>query len=92
VDAGELWRIGQRGWPARYPLVQFPNAPLALGLAGSLAASLLDGASRDVARVVSVAGLVVWALLEVTRGDNAFRRLLGAGFLTYTVVRAASGS
>lgn len=92
MDARGLWRSAQRGWPARYPLVQAPNAPLAVGLGGTVITPLLDGTSHDVARVVTTAAFVVWALLEVTRGDNAFRRVLGAGVLTYLAVRAANAA
>jgi hypothetical protein len=88
----DLWRRGQRGWPAAYPLVQFPNVPLGVGLVGSVVARVVeDGAVHDVARVVAVAGLAAWAALELAQGVNAFRRVLGAGFLVYLAVGAATG-
>ena len=39
------WRRGQRGWPASFPLVQFPNAPLVVALGAWLVAALTDGAA-----------------------------------------------
>ena len=30
----EGWRRGQHGWPARFPVLQLPNAPLIVALAG----------------------------------------------------------
>jgi hypothetical protein len=83
----DLWRRAQHGWPARYPVVQFPNAPLLVALAASLAGRVLHGGSHDAARVVSYAGLAAWAGLELTQGVNAVRRLAGAGVLAYVAVR-----
>jgi hypothetical protein len=75
VRAG--WARGQKGWPARYPLVQFPNAPLLLSLLASVVHRLADGTLADHAWVVSRLALAVWAWEELVRGDNAVRRVLG---------------
>ena len=83
-----LWRRAQHGWPASFPVVQFPNAPLIVALVASLVGHLSSGTLHDVARVVSLLGLIVWAALEVASGANWLRRLLGAGFLAYLAVRA----
>ena len=83
----EIYRRGQQGWPPRFVLVQLPNAPLWVGLGGSaLAAVVDDGVVHDGARIVATAGLVVWAIMELTQGVNWFRRVLGAGFLVYLLV------
>ncbi|HMJ37221.1 MAG TPA: hypothetical protein VK501_25175 [Baekduia sp.] len=83
----ELWRRGQRGWPAPYPLVQLPNVPLIVALVAAALSRLVDGAAHDVARVVFYAALAVWAADELARGSNAFRRALGAAVLAYLAVR-----
>ena len=83
-----LWRRAQHGWPARFPIVQFPNAPLIVALVASVVGHLSSGTLHDIARVVSVLGLVTWAALELIGGANWVRRLLGAGFLAYLAVRA----
>jgi hypothetical protein len=36
-----LWQRAKHGWPARYPLVQFPNVPLLVAVAGLLVAGML---------------------------------------------------
>jgi hypothetical protein len=83
----ELWRRGQEGWPPRFVLVQLPNAPLWVGLGGSVvAAASGDGVVHDGARVIATAGFAVWAALELLQGVNWFRRALGAGFLVYLLV------
>jgi hypothetical protein len=84
--ARDLWRRGQRGWPERFPLVQLPNAPLIVALAGAAAARVTDGTVHDVARAVGEVGLIMWALMEIAQGANWFRRLLGAVVLVFVVV------
>ena len=83
----ELWRRGQEGWPSRFVLVQFPNAPLLVGLGTGVVAGATDGgAVHDAARVGATAGLGVWAIMELAQGVNWFRRGLGAAFLVYLIV------
>ncbi len=78
------WRRGQRGWPAAYPVAQFPNAPLATaGIASLVAARAGSGDVRAYAGAASRVALAVWGADELMRGDNAWRRILG----TVTVVR-----
>ncbi len=88
TDLRALWRRAQHGWPARFPVVQFPNAPLLVALAAAVVGRLSSGTLHDVARTVSGLALAVWAALELARGTNWLRRLLGAGFLVYLAVKA----
>jgi hypothetical protein len=67
----ELWRRGQEGWPSRFVVVQFPNAPLLVGLLGVVVGI----------RWLATIGLCVWAVLELLQGVNWFRRVLGLTFL-----------
>lgn len=83
----ELWRRGQGGWPARYPLVQAPNAPLLFALAGWLTAAATDGDVHAFARAAFYAGLAAWAWEELTDGVNLVRRALGAAGLVYVVIK-----
>lgn len=82
-----LWQRGQHGWPAAYPVAQFPNAPLGLALAGSVVAALTTGPAHAYARGVVYAGLAAWAWEELTGGVNAFRRVLGAAGIVYVAIR-----
>ena len=86
---GELWKRGQHGWPARFPLVQFPNAPLLVALGGLLVAALTDDSAHDYARGAFYAGLAGWAWMELLSGVNWARRVIGAGGIVYVVVRIA---
>jgi hypothetical protein len=89
VTAAELWRRGQMGWPRRFPVVQFPNPPLLVALAGwGISASTADTAYQ-VGRAMFTLGLAVWAGEELVAGVNWFRRLLGAGALVWIVATVA---
>jgi hypothetical protein len=91
VDIAAAWRRGQQGWPSRFVLVQFPNLPLIVSLAGSVVARVADGRAGDYGEAVSRLGLAIFAYLELTAGVNWFRRLLGAGVLVWLVVTLGRG-
>jgi len=82
-------RLTTLGFPQRYPLVQFPNLPLIVGLLAGVAASQLTGLEQAYARALAYLGIAIWAYLELLSGSNLFRRLLGLAFAIVTVVRLA---
>jgi hypothetical protein len=82
--------LTKKSWPARFPLVQFPNLPLIAGLLGSFVGSVSHGALHAHATAVFYLGLGLWAGEEALSGVNWFRRALGIGFLVYLVARLAS--
>jgi hypothetical protein len=84
---GDRWRRRQRGWPASFPLAQFPNAPLIVAAGGWLIAALTDGSVHAYARAAFYAGLAAWAWGELAGGVNWVRRALGAAGLVYVVVK-----
>jgi len=87
ATVGDLWRRGQHGWPASFPVAQFPNAPLLLALGGAAVAAATDDSVQAYARATFYAGLTAWAWEELADGANWFRRALGAGGLVYVVVK-----
>jgi hypothetical protein len=89
MSATTIWQRAQRGWPASFPLVQFPNPPLILALTGMLVAELATGSVQDYGRATFYAGLAAWAWLELTSGVNWARRVLGVAGLVFVVVRVA---
>ncbi len=64
-------------------IAQFPNVPLAVFLVAALLRWLVDpaGGLRTVLEVLAALGLVWWAVDEVVRGVNPWRRLLGGAVL-----------
>jgi hypothetical protein len=64
----------------RIVIGQWPNAPLVVWLVASAARALsgLDGAWGTALRVVATLALGWWAVDEIARGVNPWRRLLGA--------------
>src|SRR3954454_22218379 len=86
----DRWRRGQRGWPASFPLVQFPNAPLLAALVAWLVAALTERSVHAYARAAFYAGLAAWAWEELADGANWVRRSLGAAGLVYVVVKVGA--
>jgi hypothetical protein len=84
-------RLTQVGLPRRFPIVQFPNAPLILAfLAGELGTHI-HGASRSYATAAAYLAMTVWAYEELAHGVNWFRRLLGLAYMIILIVRVAHG-
>lgn len=90
MTIAELWRRGQHGWPRRYPVAQFPNAPLLAAFAGLTLAAPTEGSVHNVGRALFYIGLGVWAWEEAAGGVNGLRRLLGAGFLVWILASLAA--
>lgn len=84
---GAAWRRAQHGWPARYPLAQFPNAPLLAAFAAWLVAAVTDGSAHAYARAAFYAGLAAWAWLELAAGVNLARRAIGLAGLAWVVAK-----
>jgi hypothetical protein len=83
----ERW---EHGWPARFPIVQLPNPPLLVALAGLLVAALTNGSVHAYSRAVFYAGLAAWAWEELASGVNWARRALGVAGLVYVVVKVGA--
>ncbi len=86
----DLWRRGQRGWPASFPLVQLPNPPLLTAAAAWLIAAATDGSVHAYARAAFYAALAAWAWDETANGANWVRRALGVAGLLYVVVKVGA--
>jgi len=89
-SARDRGRRGERGWPASFPVAQWPNPPLLVALGGLLLAALTAGSVHAYARAVFYAGLAAWAYGELASGVNWVRRALGAVGLLYVVVKVGA--
>lgn len=85
----QLWRRGQRGWPADNPVAQFPNAPLLVAIAAWIARQLTDGTANDWASAIFYVAISCFAFWELVDGVNRFRRIGGAVILVLTVYLVA---
>jgi hypothetical protein len=63
--------------------------PLIVGFLAGEAASFLHGDAHFYARSVSYLGMTIWAYEELVSGVNWFRRLLGAAYGVFMVIRVA---
>ncbi len=77
----EMWRRGQRGWPADNPVVKFPNAPLLVAIAAWIVRQLTTGTAYDWASAVFYVALACFAFWELIDGVNRFFRIGGAVLL-----------
>ena len=85
----KIWKRGQHGWPAGFPVVQLPNLPLLAALAAWLVAALTDGLVHDCARATFYTGLAAWAWTELEDGVNWARRAIGAAGLIFVIAKIA---
>ncbi len=76
----------------RITVVQVPNLPLAVFLAAVVIGHLLSGhrAASGAVAWVATGAIVIWALDEVVRGVNPWRRVLGTVVLVASIVSAVS--
>lgn len=76
----------------RVVIGQPPNAALGVWIAAVLWRLVADptGPQRSVLDGIGIGALLVWAIDEVVRGVNPWRRLLGAAVLVPTLLGAIS--
>lgn len=68
-------------------IAQRPNIPLWGFIAASVLAALVkNGSAHTVFSVISAIALAAWAVLEIAKGVNPFRRALGAVVLLGMIV------
>jgi hypothetical protein len=69
-------------------VAQMPNIPLWLFLAATAVRILFrpHGVVGTAVSIVATLSLVVWAVLEIARGDSPFRRVLGGLVLVAVVI------
>ncbi len=69
-------------------VVQMPNLPLWIFLAATAGRLLFQpkGSLATVSSIIGTVALMVWATLEIARGESLFRRVLGAVVALATVV------
>jgi hypothetical protein len=79
-------RLTQLSWPKRFPIVQFPNAPLIIAFVAGETASHAHGSTHGGAQAISYLAMVIWAYEELFHGVNWFRNLLGLTYVISTAV------
>lgn len=73
----------------RIVVAQWPNIPLWVWIAASAVNWLAHPGGRwgTALGVTGAAALAFWAIDEILRGVNPWRRILGAGVLTFVAIR-----
>jgi hypothetical protein len=85
MDLPSFFRNPETG---RVVIAQPPNIPLWIFIAATAVRLLLhpDGTLGTVVSVIGGVAIVVWALLEIVKGESPFRRVLGAVVLVAVVL------
>jgi hypothetical protein len=87
VRLGRAWRwLLAFSFPRRFPIIQFPNLPLALAFVAGQTSRHVHGPVHFYATALSYLSMAVWAYLELFEGVNWFRRLLGAFYVASTTI------
>lgn len=81
-----LWDKIWRDKHGKVIIWQFPNAALWVWAGFTTLSLLFSGIISDILAWIASAGLIVWAFLEIFKGANYFRRLLGLTVLIYAVM------
>lgn len=80
-----MWDKFWKDKHGRVVIWQWPN-PYLYGWVGlTVLAMLTHGQTADIFSILGSISLVVWALLEIFKGVNYFRRLLGLLVLVFAV-------
>ena len=82
---------GLRWWfehreTGKITIAQFPNRPLVLALVGILGSRLVNGGLAEALRWLGTASIAWWAIDEVVRGVNPWRRSLGLSTIGWVLV------
>jgi hypothetical protein len=80
-----LFRDRQTG---KLAIIQAPNVPLLVFFVASVLRAVLDPtrAVRSVLTVIGTVALLVWAIDEIVRGVNPWRRALGGGVVAWQLL------
>jgi hypothetical protein len=79
------------GYPKRFPIVQFPNLPLIIGVTSGHLGRYVHGVGYGYLRAAGYLAMTIWAYEELVRGTNWFRRLLGLTYVVILFIRLAHG-
>lgn len=87
-EDSQVTRFFRNPKTGRIVVAQRPNLPLWIFLAATAIRLLIkpDGLAGATVSTIATGALLLWATLEITRGESAFRRALGTVVVLVTVV------
>lgn len=80
-----LWDKFWRDDEGNVVIWQFPNAWLIGWVVATFISLFFNGRTADVLTTIGSVSLIVWSVLEVWRGADYFRRLLGLVVLVFSI-------
>jgi len=82
----DIWNRIWRDRHGRIVIWQWPNPPLYVWIVFTVLSLLFNGHVADFFSWIADLGLLVWALLEIFKAVNYFRRGLGIIVLVFTIM------
>lgn len=82
----DLWDKFWKNKHGEVVVYQWPNIPLIAWLLLALASLFVSDKRADLLWHISLGVLAIWALLEIFKGVNYFRRSLGAIVLLFIIL------
>jgi hypothetical protein len=86
-----LWDKIWRDSKGNIAIWQWPNKWLTGWAITTVISLLFNGTLADIFSWVAMALLLIWSLLELTKGDSYFRRALGLVVLLFTIASIIKG-
>jgi hypothetical protein len=90
-DDQALWDRIWRDRKGNIAIWQWPNKWLTGWAIATVVSLLFNGTLADIFSWIAMALLLIWSLLELTKGDSYFRRGLGLVVLIFTIASIIKG-
>jgi hypothetical protein len=81
-----IWENIWKDKKGKIVIWQMPNIPLIIWAVATVVSLIVTGKSADVFQWIGDIALVVWSLLEIIKGVNYFRRILGLVVFVFSVL------
>lgn len=82
----DVWDKTWRNKKGKIVIWQMPNAFLIGWVVFTFISLLINGRTADVFQWLGIISLLIWALLEIFKGVNYFRRFLGLVVMVFVVL------
>jgi hypothetical protein len=86
LDLENLWDNLWRDKEGRVVVWQTPNVFLIAWVVLTIVSLVVTGKAADIFSWLGLAALFIWSLLEIFKGVNYFRRILGLVVLVFAVL------
>jgi uncharacterized membrane protein len=86
IKIEEIWDKFWRDKNGHFVIWQLPNAPLIAWAILTVISLFYNGTTANVFSWLGTSALVIWSILEILKGVNYFRRVLGLVILVFSIL------